>query len=144
MTIEQDRATIFQFFTLLGDGNIDEWLKLIDKDVRVTTPFAEKGSPTLFQGIEAVNARFGDARKGMEELLFYDIDLLATEDPTRWVATCRSKGLIPGGIKYQNHYSWYFRMKAGLIAEWVEYFDPQETMAVRAARMSQGKDQQPR
>ena len=32
MTIEQDRTTIIQFFALLGDGDIDEWLKLIDKD----------------------------------------------------------------------------------------------------------------
>ena len=142
MTSEQDRTTISRFFALLGDGDIDEWLKLIDKDVRVTTPLADKGSPTLFQGIEEVNARFGDARKGLEELIFYDIDLLATEDPARWVATCRSKGLFPGGIKYQNYYSWYFRMKDGLITEWVEYFDPQETMAVRDARAAQAKEQQ--
>ena len=80
MAIEQDRTTISQFFALLGDGDIDDWLKLIDKAVRVTTPLTEKGSPTLCQGIEEVNARFGDARKGLKELLFYDIDLLATED----------------------------------------------------------------
>ena len=55
-----------------------------------------------------MNARFGNARKGLEELLFYDIDLLATEDPARWV----------------------------------EYFDPQETIAVGAARAVQAKEKQ--
>ncbi|MFP6816934.1 MAG: hypothetical protein VB949_14880 [Pseudomonadales bacterium] len=43
-----------------------------------------------------MNTRFGDARKNLEELSFYDIDILATEDPARWVTTCRPKGLFPG------------------------------------------------
>jgi ketosteroid isomerase-like protein len=139
MAIEQDRNTITQFFALLGDGRIDEWLTLLDKNVRVSTPLAQKGTPTTFQGIKEVDARYGDARKNLEDLIFYDIDILATEDPARWVATCRSKGLFPGGIKYQNYYSWYFRMAEGLITEWVEYFDPQETMAVAAARAEQAQ-----
>jgi hypothetical protein len=33
-------------------------------------------------------------------------------------------------------------MKDGLITEWVEYFDPQETMAVGAARAAQAKEKQ--
>ncbi|MCZ6708943.1 MAG: PhzA/PhzB family protein, partial [Gammaproteobacteria bacterium] len=113
MTTERDRNVISQFFALLGDGHIDEWLMLLDKEVSVSTPLAEKGSQRSFQGIGEVNARFGDARKNLEALSFYDIDILATEDPARWVATCRSKGLFPGGIKYQNYYSWHFRVKEG-------------------------------
>jgi ketosteroid isomerase-like protein len=130
---DRDRQTVAQFFDYLGGGQIDDWLALIADDVHVETPFAAGGSPTTFDGIEEVNIRFGDARKSMMALEFYDIEILATEDPGRWAVTCKSRGEFAGQVKYQNRYSWYFRLENGLITEWVEYYDPQETMAVQDA-----------
>jgi ketosteroid isomerase-like protein len=43
------------------------------------------------------------------------------------------QGIVSRGIRYQNSYGSHFRVKGGLITEWVEYFDLQETMAVAAA-----------
>ncbi len=129
----RDRKTLAQFFEYLGGGQIDDWLALIDDDVHVEMPFAALGSPTVFDGIDEIHIRFGIARSGMMMLEFYDIDILATEDPSRWVATCRSRGEFPGNVHYQNRYSWYFRLKDGLITEWVEFYDPKEIMAVQEA-----------
>lgn len=131
--MERDRRVVAQFFEYLGSGQIDDWLDLIAIDVHVETPFAAKGSPSSFDGIEEVQVRFGLARSGMMMLEFYDIEILATEDPARWVVTCRSRGEFAGGVTYQNKYSWYFRLKDGLIVEWIEFYDPQEIVAVQDA-----------
>ena len=59
------------------------------------------------------------------------MEILATEDPERWVATCHSRGTMGNGRAYQNRYCWLFRIRDGKIVWWAEYFDPQEVLAVR-------------
>jgi ketosteroid isomerase-like protein len=127
------RAIVEQFFHRLGSGNdVDGWLALLDADISVDTPFSPKGTEVHFAGIEAVERRFGDARRRMPELHFLDLEILATEDPQRWLATCRSEGRRGDGRAYRNIYCWLFRIVADKIVWWAEYFDPQEVMAVRA------------
>ena len=67
----------------------------------------------------------------MPSLAFLDLEILATEDPERWVATCRSEGEAGSGLPYANTYCWLFRIRDGLIVWWAEYFDPQQVLAVR-------------
>jgi ketosteroid isomerase-like protein len=125
--------TINQFFEFLGQGRIDEWASLLYTDVVVATPFAPKGSETNFAGIDAVRARFGDARLNMSALEFLDVDIQPLEADGRYVVVCRSEGAFAAGVTYQNNYCWLFRFKGDLIAEWTEYFDPQEVIAVQTA-----------
>ncbi|MEY4372372.1 MAG: hypothetical protein RL219_1141 [Actinomycetota bacterium] len=127
------RQIVEQFFHRLGSGNdVDGWLALLDPSITVDTPFSPTGDATRFEGITAVERRFADARRRMPELHFYDLDILATEDPERWVATCRSEGRRGDGKPYQNRYCWLFRIRGERIVWWCEYFDPQEVLAVRS------------
>ena len=127
------REIVEQFLWLLGGGDdVDGWLALLDPEITVDTPFSPKGDPVHFNGLEAVERRFADARRRMPALAFLDVEILATEDPERWVATCRSEGRMANSQPYQNRYCWILRVRNGRIVWWCEYFDPQEVMAVRA------------
>src|SRR5438552_699171 len=126
------RAVVEQFFHRLGEGNdVDGWLALLSADIKVDTPFSPKGDAVRFEGLETVERRFGDARRRMTALQFLDLEILATEDPERWVATCRSEGRMGTGQAYQNRYCWILRVRDERIVGWTEYFDPQEVLAVR-------------
>jgi ketosteroid isomerase-like protein len=123
-----------RFFAKLGvEGDVEGWLDLLSEDVTVDTPFSPKGDPVRFEGKEAVTRRFADARRRMPELRFLDTEILATEDRERWVVTNRSEGLRGDGLRYQNRYCWILRVRNDQVVWWVEYFDPQEVLAVRPA-----------
>ncbi|MEO1062474.1 MAG: nuclear transport factor 2 family protein [Actinomycetota bacterium] len=123
-----------RFFDLLGEGDVEGWLALMSDDVAADTPFSPTGAPTRFDGIGEIEARFGDARRRMDSLAFHDVEVLATEDPTRFVATCSSTGSFPGGIPYANTYCWIVTVVDGRITHWTEYFDPQAVLAAQRAR----------
>ena len=128
------RKALEQFFQLFNEGRMDEWLTLLHADIRASAPLAPQGSETAFNGIEAVRARFCEARANMTELEFYDIEISPLQEPDRFVVECRSKGEFRGGIRYQNTYCMLFRFDRDLIVEWIQYFDPQELIAVETAR----------
>ncbi|MEM9033415.1 MAG: nuclear transport factor 2 family protein [Actinomycetota bacterium] len=125
---------IRRFFDLLGEGDVDGWLALMTADVAADTPFAPTGSPIRFDGIEEIEHRFGDARRRMVALAFHDVEVLATEDPTRFVATCHSTGTFAGGVPYANRYCWIFTVVDDRIVHWTEYFDPQPVLDSRRGR----------
>jgi ketosteroid isomerase-like protein len=120
------------FFDRLGrEDDIDGWLGLLSGDITVDTPFSPVGDARRFEGIEAIERRFADARRRMRALEFLDLEILGTTDPERWLATCRSEGEMADGSPYANRYCWIFRIRGGVIVWWCEYFDPQEVLAVR-------------
>jgi len=126
------RGLVQAFFDRLGhQGDVEGWLGLLAADIVVDTPFSPTGDARRFEGLEAVERRFADARRRMTALEFLDLEILATEDPERWVATCRSEGRMADGSAYANRYCWIFRIRDGSIVWWCEYFDPQEVLAVR-------------
>lgn len=126
---DQGRAIVTSFLDRLGHENdVDGLMTLIAEDVVVDTPFSPAGLPTQFKGLAEVEARFGDARRPMPFFTFLDVEILATEDPERWVATCRSEGTQADGRGYANIYCWIFRVRAGKIDRWTEYYDPQKVM----------------
>ena len=128
----RSRDLVQAFFDRLGhQGDVEGWLGLLAADIVVDTPFSPTGDARRFEGIEAVERRFADARRRMTALEFLDLEILATEDPERWVATCRSEGRMGDGSPYANRYCWIFRVRDGSIVWWCEYFDPQEVLAVR-------------
>src|SRR3954468_16349060 len=57
------RTVVDAFFARLGAGDIGAWLELIADDVVVDTPFSPAGDAIRFEGLEAVDRRFGDARR---------------------------------------------------------------------------------
>ncbi len=126
------REVVAAFFARLGvENDVDGWHELLADDVVASTPFSVTGEPTRFEGRAAIEARFGAARRRMPTLVFLDLEILATEDPERFVATCRSEGSMASGAGYANTYCWLFRIAGGRIAAWTEYFDPQQVLAVR-------------
>jgi uncharacterized protein len=125
-------TTIEAFFHRLGSGDdVDGWLDLLADDVVVSTPFAPFGSPREFVGKAAVTDRFAGSRRRFASLDFLDLEILATEDEHRWVATCRSEGERLDGRHYRNRYCWIIHVRDERVVAWTEYFDPQEVIALR-------------
>lgn len=121
-----------EFLDTLGNGDIPEWIGLLDTDVVAETPFAPEGTPRVFRGLDEVTHRFGDARRRMQSLEFLDREVWATAGGPV-VATCRSVGVRGDGAPYRNSYCWLFWFESGRIRRWVEYFDPQEVLRSRGA-----------
>ena len=120
------------FFDKLGtEGDVDGWKKLLSPEITVYTPFVPEGEPRKFTGLNEIETRFGAARRPMQMLTFYDLDIFGSEDASRWVATCKSKGVLVDGREYQNEYCWLFHTSGELITHWSEYYDPRELAKVR-------------
>jgi ketosteroid isomerase-like protein len=128
-TAAENRAIVQAFLDKLDrENDVDGLLGLIDENVDVWTPFSPAGQPTRFKGRREVDLRFGNARRPMPAFEFLDVEILATEDPERWVATCASRGVQADGRRYANIYCWLFRIRSGKIVAWTEYYDPQPVM----------------
>lgn len=120
------RAVVQAFFDRLGClGDTDGWLQLLAEDVVADTPYAPPGDPARYEGIDAVRRRFAEVRKAFDHLEFFDIEILGTDDPHRYVATCKSEGRRHDGQIYSNTYVWFFRVVEDRVQWWAEYFDPQ-------------------
>jgi ketosteroid isomerase-like protein len=123
----ESRQIVQAFFERLGARNdVEGWLRLLSRDVAVDRPFVPEGEASRLVGIEQINARFGTTRSYMKSFDFMDLEVLATEDPERWLATCRSQGVLGDGRKYQNRYCLIFRIRSARIIGWTEYYDPRE------------------
>jgi ketosteroid isomerase-like protein len=121
-TSSKGRKIVEQFFNKLGkEGDTEGFVSLVSPDVVVDTPFSPKGQPTKFKGRDEIRARFADARATMKNFEFIDTEILATEDPERWVATCKSRGNHLDGREYTNTYCWMFRISDNKIVWWCEY-----------------------
>ncbi|MFA5525168.1 MAG: nuclear transport factor 2 family protein [Tissierellales bacterium] len=127
--VSSARHIVSQFLENLGEaGDTEALVKLLSPQISVDTPYSPPGQPTHFEGIDEVAARFAGARSAMQLFRFLNIEILATEDPERWVATCDSEGQHIDGRSYANTYCWIFRIKDGQIHWWCEYYNPQPLM----------------
>ena len=67
------RDLVQAFFDRLGhQDDVEGWLGLLAADIVVDTPFSPTGDARRFEGIEAVERRFADARRRMTALEFLD------------------------------------------------------------------------
>lgn len=129
MSNEDGRKVATAFLSKLGaEGDVDGWLDLLDDNAVSETPTAPEGLETRFEGRAVIAARFGAARRPMRFFTFENEQILATEDPELWVATCTSRGQQADGRHYSNTYCWLIRVRGGKVVWWREYYDPQKVM----------------
>jgi ketosteroid isomerase-like protein len=114
-----------QHLRLLVEDNA-AWQKLMADDIVWELPYAAGiGHPTRLSGREEVFRHASWFVGAVADFRFFDLRLMAGENPAQAVAQVRAEGLIkPTGRIYQQEYIVFLDAREGRIAHLREYFDP--------------------
>jgi hypothetical protein len=119
------RALIRRFYDLLAGCEPADWIELWHADGVFEQPFATEGFPTRLEGREAIRRHVEGMDRIFRDFRFLDLEMMATEDPSRFVATLRSDStVISTERRYANEYVALFHLREGLVYRYREYFNP--------------------
>jgi ketosteroid isomerase-like protein len=123
MTEDADVAVVRQVIERVGRFELDAALELVTDDFVLEFPFRADGGPRRLEGSEA-KGFIRALPKLFCELPFRDVVIHGRLPSGQVVAEYRSEGLTRAGRPYPNSYVAFFEVRAGRIAFWREYFDP--------------------
>jgi ketosteroid isomerase-like protein len=108
---------------LVGSFEIDDALDLVTHDLVLELPFRADGGPRRLEGDDA-KSFIRSIPKLFERLPFRDVVVHGCLPSGVVVAEYRSDGTTRAGRRYSNSYVAFFELRAGRVANWREYFDP--------------------
>lgn len=114
------------------DKDFDIWDELFDESVIVHFPYAPDSLPARFEGRDQWREVTRGLFDSFDKITFSDTRVLATEDPEFVVLTTRSEANFLNGRKYENEYVFCFRVQAGKVVEYWEYYNPLAILKVMA------------
>jgi len=123
---ERNKATVRQFFSLLGDENIPAFIDLFAEDGKQLNPYASGLFPEGAVGKDALTAYWTPVPANFDGMEFPIEATYALEDPT--IIFVKYTGKIKlknnGGYYQNDYYSTFTFNEAGKITEYVEIFNP--------------------
>lgn len=118
-----NRAVVEAFFTALEAKDLDNFLAIWAEDGVQLMPFAPEGFPKRLEGKEAIRKQYGALPENYLSMRF-PREILATEDPSRFVVRYSGEIELKVGGRYDNLYVGFFTIQSGKITEFTEYFNP--------------------
>ena len=101
------------------------WSELCDQNVVVEFPFAPEGSPSKFEGRQAIYEYLRNYPKIIDIKDITASKIYATEDANMAVADWSVTGrVISNGNPYNMSYATFVRVQNGLIVKYKEYWNP--------------------
>ena len=120
----EGRAVVEAFFQRLEAFDIAGVAALFDANGRQVMPYSPEGFPDELVGPEAVFNQSKGMPENYRAMRFTDRTIRALESPGEFFVTYRGEIELRNGGRYDNTYAALFRIEAGRIVEFVEYFDP--------------------
>lgn len=108
------------------DSGIDyeNWLSLLAEDVVAYFPFSPPGMPARCEGRSNWSKSMEGLLSAMKHFTWTGLNIVETEHAEIVYATGRSQVVTVSGRPYGNQYSFVFRVRAGLLVEYYEFFNP--------------------
>jgi ketosteroid isomerase-like protein len=116
----------------LARSDFGAWPELVADDVRMKFPFAPPGIPSACEGRDACLEMIRGFFSAIQSFGWHDVQLYQALDPELVFGTARSEVMTTFGKPYRNDYCLLFRLRAGKLQEYHEYFNPLPAMAVFA------------
>ena len=105
------------------------WAALCAQDVVAEFPFAPEGSPSRFEGRDAIYAYLKDYPSFIDVKSLPTLKIYGTDDANTAIAEWSASGVVIGnGNPYEMSYATFVTFKDGLIINYREYWNPQAFM----------------
>lgn len=102
------------------------WAALCADDVVAEFPFAPEGSPSRFEGREAIYAYLKDYPSFIDVKSLPTLKIYGTDDENTAIAEWSASGVVIGnGNPYEMSYATFVTFRDGLIVNYREYWNPQ-------------------
>lgn len=109
--------------------DIKGFSELCAEDVVAEFPFAQEGSPTRFEGKEALYAYLKDYPSYIDVKSRPTLKIYGTDDENIAIAEWSASGVVIGnGNPYEMSYATFVTFRDGLIVNYREYWNPQAFM----------------
>lgn len=120
---ERNRAVVEEFFASLEAMDVPRFLAVWTEDGVQEMPFSPPGFPRRLEGREAIANQYRSLPESYRGMRF-PREILAMEDPARFVVRYTGSIELKAGGRYDNSYVGLFTLRDGKVVEFVEYFDP--------------------
>ncbi len=119
----RNRIVIERFFSALEAKDVDAFLDVWAEDGVQLMPFSPLGFPTRLDGKATIRNQYAALP---ENYLFmrFPREIMPMQDPERFVVRYTGQIGLKSGGRYDNTYLGLFTVRAGRIAEFVEFFNP--------------------
>lgn len=105
------------------------WAALCADDVVAEFPFAPEGSPSRFEGREALYAYLKDYPSFIDVKSLPTLKIYGTDDSNTAIAEWSASGVVIGnGNPYEMSYATFVTFRDGLITNYREYWNPHAFM----------------
>lgn len=118
-----NRAAIEQFFSGLEAMDVQRAVSAFAEDGVQVMPYSPDGFPKRLDGRAAILRQYSALPDNYTSMRF-PREILATEDPERFVVRYTGEIALKAGGRYDNTYVGLFTVRDGRIQEFVEFFDP--------------------
>jgi ketosteroid isomerase-like protein len=118
------------FYKLLSEKNIPEWIQLWHDEGKIIVPYPADGFAPLIDGKTAIHTAFNDLFDNFER---FDSNITGIYDDPDTNAVCveyKNDALLKNGTPYTNDNIAVFIFRDGLISEYHDYFDPRRFQTV--------------
>lgn len=120
---ERNRQVVEEFFAALEAMDVPRFLEVWAEDGVQEMPFSPPGFPRRLEGREAIGNQYRSLPENYRGMRF-PREILAMEDPARFVVRYTGSIELKAGGRYDNRYVGLFTLRDGKVVEFVEYFDP--------------------
>ena len=119
-----------RFYDLLRQKDIDAWIKLWDKDGKITIPYPPDGFDSTIEGRDSILEAF---RGLFSNFAKFDSNITGIYPAADSDAVCveyTNHAVLLSGTEYTNDNIAVFIFRDGLISEYHDYFDPRRFQVV--------------
>ncbi len=118
------------YFRLQTTRKLDEWVNLWADDGVFMIPYAPTSFPNKIEGKTTIGPLYKKMFEGYGELRYHNLQIFPMLDPDFFVATWITDVDLLAGGTYVNNLIATFKLRAGKIERYEEYFDPTKFLKV--------------
>ena len=121
---EAGKFVVETFYRVQPDKDLEAFAATLHPDIVLRTPYAPSSFPSETRGKDGVVEIWNNLFTTFGELLIPTYTVYATDESGFYVATWTVDIETPHGTRYRSENIGTFRVDAGLIIEYVEFFNP--------------------
>ncbi|MFC4029889.1 nuclear transport factor 2 family protein [Streptomyces polygonati] len=120
-----DERTLWDYFRLLRDKDLDSWKELLAPDCSLAVPYASGAVPSALHGRDEIHRLWRAIANGYRRMRYERLEILPLSDPAGFLARWSPVGELVGGGHYRNESVGVFEFgRDGRIQHFTEYFNP--------------------
>lgn len=128
-----------RFLKALETRDVDQVMVLWNRDGAMEFPYVPEGSPSRFEGAEAIRATLASAFIQRTSMCFFDVAAYQADDPNLAFIEFKGDMTLQSGAPYNNTYIAKVEARGGKLMCFKEFFNPLVDLAAGNPRAAENK-----